>query len=285
MAFAVPNLGARATEVVEYLSRVERRAVGRTSRDRAAQLEAFVNLDLGRPQAAMAAFQKLSSSPDVGITLAALFWGGDSTAGARAAARLSSSASLDSLPDYVFETVSSELCVRTLWRQVHDEPVDVGNAIRTLRSTATDRDPAWPPTRNQVCADVLEAFAAQRAGAANAKELIDALDRTLVKRPERVLNWLNLAAARLLEAEGEYDRAAAAARRHIHYFGYVSFYATHLRESGRLADLAGDRDGAIEAYSRYLDLRQSPEPSVQPEVDAVREALGRLVGERGANQD
>ena len=52
-----------------------------------------------------------------------------------------------------------------------------------------------------------------------------------------------------------------------------------LREEGRLAALAGDREGAIEAYSHYLALRHSPEPSVKPEVDQVRAELAALVGE------
>jgi hypothetical protein len=279
MAFAVPFLGAQADEVVEYLSRIERRAVGRISRDRIAMVQAFVNLDLGRPAAASTSFSKLSSPAHGTVVLAALFWGGDSVVGARAAAQLSESTSLDSLPDSVFETTSSDLCVRSLWRLVHEEPVELGVIAQRLRSVSEERDPAWPPTRNQVCANVLEAFAAQRSGAANATALIDELDRTLATRPYRVLNWENLAAARLLEVEGEYSRAAAAARRHIMYFGYVPFYSMHLRESGRLAEMAGDRDAAVEAYSRYLDLRQTPEPSVKQEVDEVRETLRQLAGE------
>jgi hypothetical protein len=53
-----------------------------------------------------------------------------------------------------------------------------------------------------------------------------------------------------------------------------------LREEGRLADLAGDRAGAIDAYTRYLALRSDPEPSLQPEVERVRAELARLVGEK-----
>jgi len=65
-------------------------------------------------------------------------------------------------------------------------------------------------------------------------------------------------------------------------WGYIVYYSTILRESGRLYELAGDSERAIEMYSRYLDMRADPEPSVQPEVDAVRLALARLTGE-GSN--
>ncbi len=263
-----------------FLARAGTRAVSRNDRARNAMLEAFVNLDLGRPGAAASAFAKIPNPDDGTLALAALFWGGDSLAGARAAARLSSDPRERSNGDGVFETQAAQLCVRTLWRLLNDEPVDVPDAARLLRATAADRDATWPPTRRQVCADVLEAFAAQRAGAPSAGGLIDALDRTLATRPYRILNWENLAAARLLEAQGEYARAAAAARRHIYYFGYTPYYSSHLRETGRLAALAGDAETAVEAYSRYLDLRQAPEPAVQAEVEGVREALARLTGER-----
>ena len=36
---------------------------------------------------------------------------------------------------------------------------------------------------------------------------------------------------------------------------------------------------AIRAYQHYLALRDDPEPSVRPEVDAVRVELATLVGE------
>jgi tetratricopeptide (TPR) repeat protein len=131
-----------------------------------------------------------------------------------------------------------------------------------------------------VCASVIEAALAQRAGRADARRLVEELDRTLGRAPYRGLNWENLAVARLLESQGDYARAAAAARRFRYFFVYTMNLSTHYRESGRLAELAGDRERAIEAYSRYLALRSDPEPSVVPEVEQVRQALARLTGER-----
>lgn len=71
----------------------------------------------------------------------------------------------------------------------------------------------------------------------------------------------------------------AAARRFRYFFVYTTFLSTHYREARRLAELAGQREQAIDAYTRYLALRRDPEPALTPEVDKVRQALARLTGE------
>jgi hypothetical protein len=71
-------------------------------------------------------------------------------------------------------------------------------------------------------------------------------------------------------------------RRRIFALVNPPFFATMLRQEGRLADLAGDRHGAIEAYRRYLALRTNPEPALKPQVERVRTELARLVSEEGA---
>jgi hypothetical protein len=48
------------------------------------------------------------------------------------------------------------------------------------------------------------------------------------------------------------------------------------REEGRIAALAGDREGAIRAYRKYLAIRVEPDPSLKPEVEQVRRELARL---------
>ena len=275
-AYAVPFLRSRAAELLEYYARVEPRTVGQGQRDRVALMRAYVDLDLGRPRAATTAFEDVARPIEAIVALSALFWGGDSTAGAEAVARMTER------PDTAsggFAIRGSDLCVRTTWGFMMGDVTGSGVAVERLRATAADRDPAVPPSDNELCADMLEALDAQRAGRPDAGALIDRFDRTLATRPNRFIGWLNLMAARLLEGEGEYARAAAAARRHIYHFGYVAFYSTHLRETGRLAELAGDREAAIEAYSKYLDLRGEPEESVRAEVERVREALASLVGE------
>ncbi len=272
-AFLLPFMRRHAGETAELLSRLEARPGGRN--DRTAVLQAFVALDRGRPTEASDAFRKISNEVDGTIVLSALFWGGDSIEGARAAERLS-----DTVEERGwFETAVSDLCARTLWRVGQGDSGGVASAIRRLRESAANRDPSWPPTPNLVCADLLEASHAQLTNQPNARDLVDQLDRMLARGPYRQLGWENIATARLLEHEGEYTRAARVARRHPLFIAYTPFYSTHLWESGRLADLAGDKEAAIEAYARYLELRSDVEPSVQPEVDEVRQALARMTGE------
>ncbi|HUQ83269.1 MAG TPA: serine/threonine-protein kinase [Gemmatimonadaceae bacterium] len=87
----------------------------------------------------------------------------------------------------------------------------------------------------------------------------------------------NLVAARLLEKIGDTRGALSAARRRSDVWTQNNPYlGTQLREQGRLAALAGEREEAIRAYRHYLALRVAPEQSVQPQVSAVRRELTQL---------
>ena len=98
--------------------------------------------------------------------------------------------------------------------------------------------------------------------------------------------WLpgfeNLLLARLFATLGDPARGLAAARRGG-AFDQDWIVSAYRREEGRLAALTGDRDAAIRAYNRYLELRPDPEPAVKPVVDEVRAELARLVAETGGN--
>jgi hypothetical protein len=91
--------------------------------------------------------------------------------------------------------------------------------------------------------------------------------------------FANFTVARLREAHGDLPAALAAIRRReIDYFPpYLWSLPAFLRQEGRLAARAGDVDGAIDAYDRYLTLRTDPMPSLTPQRDSVlteRAALG-----------
>ena len=278
-AMTLPFIIDRLPEVRDFMSRADRRALGQEARERFAELNAFLAWEAGRPNDAAGALRPISRSMAGTRVLAALFWSGDSLDGARAVREL---ATLEDDEDAGngFELLGSRRCVAALWRLEHGQLDGIDGTVRRLRDTAADRDPEWPATPHQVCADVLEAALAQRRGRSDAGELIGRLDELLLTVPYRGVGWANLAVARLLEGEAEYTRAAAAARRHLYYLGYTPFLATHMRESGRLAELAGERERAIDAYAKYLALRSDPEPSVAGEVDEVRQALARLTAER-----
>jgi len=89
----------------------------------------------------------------------------------------------------------------------------------------------------------------------------------------------NLIAARAFERYGDYSGALAAVRRRVHHLSIGLYIGTSMREEARLATLAGDREGAIRALRHWLAIHDNPEPSVRPEVEAVKAELAKLVGE------
>jgi hypothetical protein len=89
-----------------------------------------------------------------------------------------------------------------------------------------------------------------------------------------------LVMARLRESHGDISGARAWVRRrpgagstqHV-------LLSTYLREEGRLAARAGDRDAAVRAWMHYLALRAEPEAGAAAEVERVREALASLAAD------
>ena len=90
-------------------------------------------------------------------------------------------------------------------------------------------------------------------------------------------SFANLVATRLLEKIGDTRVALAAARRRSDAWAQNNPYlATQLREQGRLAAIAGEREEAIRSYRHYLRLRADAEPTLRPQVEAVRQELMKL---------
>jgi hypothetical protein len=58
---------------------------------------------------------------------------------------------------------------------------------------------------------------------------------------------------------------------------YLQMRPALFKEEGDLAALVGDTAGAIDAYTRYLNLRTDPDPELRPQVDSVRMALDGLL--------
>ncbi len=125
-----------------------------------------------------------------------------------------------------------------------------------------------------------QAMSAVNAGRPDARRWLESLDSLLLTGPPGQREEYNLAASYLLEATGSPARALAAARRRSYDWDAAWFVATYRRQEGRLAELTGDREGAIAAYSHYLKLREDPEPPLVAQRDSVRAAWARLTGER-----
>ena len=241
--------------------------------------DAYIFLQqLGRPAAAAAAFRAAVNAIDHGgnsipawrhgvfqvVTMYSLFGEVDSATTSAAVQWLMRQASAPpSRNAEEAEQQRADLCILTHWRLVHRDTTGVHTAIARLK--------------NGDCYPSLRALLA-------AIEQSPDTGSTLRELESRRKGWAesyyqNLEIARLLEARGDVNGALTWIRRRPGYQANTMF-AYPLREEGRLAVLAGDREGAIRAYRHYLALRYNPEPSVKPAVDSVRAELARLVGEQ-----
>jgi tRNA A-37 threonylcarbamoyl transferase component Bud32/tetratricopeptide (TPR) repeat protein len=236
-----------------------------------------VELDRGRPSRVVALGPALRaalppSAYEALTILAALFDAGDTTAAA-AAARSTT------LPGAAHDSPGLA-CAVALWREAHGQPVDLARVQRELRAPPPGGEPPVMTDTRPWCDATLGALAAATADPVRAGRALARLDSVATLPfgiPYATLAAASFVSARLHEQRGDLAGARAALRRQVYHYG--ANLASRLRQEGRLAALMGDRDAAIRAYQHYLALRADAEPAVQPEVDEVREALGRLVRE------
>ncbi len=167
-------------------------------------------------------------------------------------------------------------CRVARWRLAHGETSGVESLLQRLEAGLTMGDSVVPRGASPVCTSLVRAMLAVRQGRTNALALTERVDSILISFPKRIdygpsvfaMSLFNLLVAGQFEELGQPERALAAVR-----------LSTKLYGEGRLAALTGDREGAIRAYTHYLELRSDPEPEVLPEVVAVRAELARLLGE------
>ena len=165
------------------------------------------------------------------------------------------------------------------WRSGSSAPPPCPDSPRPIQPGSPATPPSAPPLskrcRPRCCVDRTSRMRTER---------LDSLARTFIFEVccGEAVRGVNLVLARLWEAQGDLPRALQAVRRRAGgYMLHPQFMSTFLREEGRLAALAGEREAAIGAYQHYLALRPDPEPSVKPEVEQVRADLADLIGERG----
>jgi tetratricopeptide (TPR) repeat protein len=171
-----------------------------------------------------------------------------------------------------------EACTVALWR-LREGNVREAEQLSAVIEGADNRIKTMDVV---LCELELRAMLATGDGKRRAIEVLDSLSRSGPVVSNARARRLNMILARLLEEQGEPERALAALRRRVFNLG-EPYMLTLLREEGRLAALTGDREGAIAAYDEYLLWRSDPEPSLQAEVDRIRAELSRLVGETGRN--
>jgi tetratricopeptide (TPR) repeat protein len=239
--------------------------------------------DGGRPVEARQLTEQLQG-PEVPLSIvqAAIAWDGDSAAGAAAARTLERHvggpppSGVEARDRYV-----REVFTLAEYHLAHGDASMARRAVRLLEEFPVPPDSAWLGRNARVAALLLDAQlgALDRRPQAPAQlARVDSALRTNAE-PVQFVALGNLIVARLWEASGDPARALGAVRRRIFDYTQHPFLATMLRQEGRLAELTGDRPGAIEAYRRYLALRPDPEPALQPQVEQVRAELARLAGE------
>jgi hypothetical protein len=136
---------------------------------------------------------------------------------------------------------------------------------------------------------VLEAMQALQDGRPDRVALVARLDSLLQavppgtagvnEPPDAGLEAANVVVARLLERIGMSATAFRAARR-MGWSGFHGPLTPQLRDLGRVAALAGEREAAVNAYRHYLTIRRDPEPAMIPQRDSVEAELAALVGGR-----
>ncbi len=243
-------------------------------------------LNRGRPRDALAGREIGDFHPRGGprsLIYDALYWGGDTVAAAAAARTIEQTLAGPVPPDSDphLHAYYYDICTLEQWRLGHEDLRSAPASITRLRAAAGIQKIQWPEEHER-CADLLDAWHGTIARLPDARRRLARVDSLQTAYPVGItaspIKASNLIVARLWTAQGDWGRAEAAASRRLRGFN-PEFLSTHLLEEGRAAALAGHRTTAIRALQHYLALRYDPEPSVRPEVEAVRSELARLVGE------
>ena len=295
--------GIALEDVERAMELIPSRAQTRDERESALWVARVFALNRGRPEAASRATAALESydlqdMPHRSLyfrVLDALYWSGDTTAAAVAVRMLAESAEAPpARPAPARASQLLDLCVTELWRLARGDTRTSERAIVQLREGTGVAELAYSKLREglgsadlaysvQLCAGLLDAMRSaleNRGEAARKLERLDSLARARpTEAPPMLAQAANLQLARLQESRGNLTGALRALRRREYFNWDLTFFSTALREEGRIAALAGDRDSAVRAYQHYLALRSDPEPSQKPEVEQVRSELAALLAE------
>jgi DNA-binding SARP family transcriptional activator/tetratricopeptide (TPR) repeat protein len=200
--------------------------------------------------------------------LDALYGTGDSAATALALERLTSG-----MRGTRGEYAAADACVSGQWAAWHDSSRAPRLALRAIRDGSSDSDFAALS-----CAALIDAISATMRGRSDAAALVQRADSLVMVGPPigDMRGYATLAFARLYERLGDGERALEAVRRRSYLRPWPHYLASYLREEGRLAAAAGEREAAARAYRQYLDLRAEPDSTLRPQVDSVKAELGEL---------
>jgi hypothetical protein len=212
---------------------------------------------------------------------AALYWDGDYELAAFAAGRLANLSGAPNAP-----ALARDLCALAQWSVGRPNDNDTKPFIDHLQSVARTDSSQVVRSISATCTALLHALNSA-ADATRSRMALSALDSLLTNSlvdhapGDPLLYGGNLVAARLHARHRDYDRALAAARRH----GYGAeagapspmFLTSFLLEEAAVATKLGDRQVAVAAYRKYLQLRYQPEPVLVPQKQRAEARLAALL--------
>ena len=198
--------------------------------------------------------------------LDALYWDGDTLAGANAADSLAAHADTPA-PRLRFQRQlwASDVCLVALWRIAHGDWARPRRAVTMLR-TAPAGDSTSPHPVDLACATLLEAELAVATKAPGAEAAVNAAEilmtqtggpigQSELQENANTLMYVNLAVARLWDRLGRPDRALTVVRRRALSSHWGTFYlSSYLWHEALFATRANDAAGAVEAKRHYLAL-------------------------------
>ncbi len=256
-------------------------------RKRAAANRIRVLMALGRPAEAAALARQRGAWDDPTAVMAVLYQSAPPEEAAAAVRRLTALAEAppaDTPP--ARRAQNQAICLMAQWRLLREPGASVAAYSERLRQGSLMLDVHGTPEANPVCLALVEAMLAAQSGGPQGTGPVVRLDSLLLLGPagteltsdggDPSLQAGDLIVARALEHFGMIEQASRAAWR----AEGSSLWWAGLRDQGRLAALAGDREEAIRAYERYLSIRWNPEPALMPQRDSVKAALAALVQER-----
>jgi tetratricopeptide (TPR) repeat protein len=210
---------------------------------------------------------------------AALYGDGNLEEGERAAEALAASLEAPLSPESTTRSNQyRDMCLTELWRMSRGNRTTAERTRSRLRTPVAGIDTAGAALLGESCAVLLDAVLAANGPGPSARLAVQRLDSVLLSGIP--LPGGNLVLARLHERQGDLAAALAAVRRRARWSVVPADYlGRYFREEGRLAAAAGDRQGAIDAYQRYLALRGPAEPPVAAQVERVRNELAALLAE------
>lgn len=208
--------------------------------------------------------------------LAALYWNGDTAAGANAAAQIAKvPLTKENRNDIWWH------CAAEQWRLWNKDTSEYDATQKKLADVPPER--AQIRALADVCSETLATIRAMVFATPELPTRVKALDALMREGPPVAPYWINTSNIVLGRAAEQVGDRVLAQRAFARYPGgsleSLEFATTMMREQARLAGLNGDTKLAVRLYRRYLLLHERAEPSLKAVDVAARRDLARLAGE------